>query len=292
MTHMSLFTGMKIVRVFPRRTNATPDDELAFINCPPPLLSMPEFDEVHVSVTFSWDISAADRLAEEWRAVGVPVRIGGPALGKPGGEFVPGMYLKRGYTITSRGCPNHCWFCGVPEREGGLRELPIRDGWNVLDDNLLACGNTHVEAVFCMLARQPERSIFTGGLEARILKPWHARRMRDIKAKRMYFAYDTPDDYEPLLEAGRIMRAEGHTFESHSMCCYVLIGYENDTIDNAEKRLIDTVRAGFVPYAMLYRGEHIGDANKMIEWQRFQREWLRPKILGRKMAGIWEGVGT
>ena len=49
------------------------------------------------------------------------------------------MYMKPGYVITSRGCPNRCWFCAVPKREGyQLRELPVTDGWIVADDNLLA----------------------------------------------------------------------------------------------------------------------------------------------------------
>lgn len=137
---------MKIARVFPRRTAATPTDDLAFVNCPPPILIMPEVDEVHVSVTFTWDIPRAEQLAREWEMVGSPVRMGGPAFNEPGGDFVPGRYLKPGYIVTSRGCPNRCWFCAVPKREGyALRELPITYGWNILDDNLLACsfGSTH-----------------------------------------------------------------------------------------------------------------------------------------------------
>lgn len=43
---------MEIARVFPRKTKATPDDELCFFG-PPPLLNMPEVDEVHISVTFT-----------------------------------------------------------------------------------------------------------------------------------------------------------------------------------------------------------------------------------------------
>ena len=35
---------MKIARVFPRRTSATPDDDLAFVGDPPP--SPPDVDEV------------------------------------------------------------------------------------------------------------------------------------------------------------------------------------------------------------------------------------------------------
>lgn len=154
---------MKIARVFPRRTKATPDDPLAFTG-PPPRGGLPDMEEVHVSVAFTYDMEKACQLAEQWMKLGVPVHMGGPAFNMPGGDFVPGMYLKKGYVITSRGCPNRCWFCSVPRREGGrLRELPITEGNIVLDDNLLACSRQHIEAVFEMLGRQKERPAFTGG---------------------------------------------------------------------------------------------------------------------------------
>jgi len=283
---------MKIARVFPSRTSMTPDDALAFINCPPPMLALPEIEEVHVSVTFTWDIPRAEWLAKQWEAVGVPVRVGGVAYGKPSGEFIPGMYVKYGATITSRGCPNSCWFCSVPKREGRLRELPVQDGWNVLDDNLLACSEAHIREVFSMLKRQPHPAKFTGGLEARILKPWHADGLRELKPSRMYFAYDTPDDYEPLLDAGRMMREEGHTVASHTMCCYCLIGFPGDTFSRAEKRLFDTIKAGFMPYAMLFRDD---TGKRDPEWMKFQREWLRERIVGKKMNEYWNapsGAGS
>lgn len=272
---------MQIARVFPRRTAATPTDELAFVDTLPPLLCLPEIDEVHISVAFTWDMPRAEYLARQWEAVGLPVRMGGPAYNEPGGDFIPGRYLKPGYVITSRGCPNHCWFCAVPKREGGaLRELPITEGWNVLDDNLLACSDVHIKAVFDMLARQPERPIFTGGLEAKILKPWHTEELRRVKAKRMYFAYDTPDDLEPLREAGKLLRDVGFTTASHSMCCYVLIGYRGDTFAKAEKRMHETMEAGFIPYAMLYR-DNEGQTDK--QWRKFQRLWARPAIIAARM---------
>jgi hypothetical protein len=259
----------------------TPTDELVFIDCPPPLLVMPEIDEVHVSVTFTWDIPRAELLAEYWHAAGVPVHVAGPAYNEPGGEFIPGRYLREGMVITSRGCPNNCWFCAVPEREGQtVRTLPITDGWNILDDNLLACPDNHIEAVFEMLSRQKEKPVFSGGLEAKRLKPWHAASLRGIKAKRVYFAYDTSDDWEPLVEAGKILRSEGILRSSHAACCYVLIGWGGDSIDAAEKRLYDTWTAGFVPYAMLYR-DGINEPSR--EWARFQREWVRPEIVLSKV---------
>lgn len=207
MTDMASNHG-KITRVFPRRTAATPEDPYAFTG-PPPCGELPDISEVHISVTFTYDMQKAERLADMWSATGLPVRMGGPAFCEPGGAFVPGRYLKYGYVITSRGCPNRCWFCSVPKREGGvLRELPITSGWNVLDDNLLACSEAHIRAVFAMLMQRQERPAFTGGLEARLLRPWHVELLQASRAKRMFFAYDTPDDYEPLIAAGRLLRSE------------------------------------------------------------------------------------
>lgn len=162
---------MKIARVFPRKTVATPDDELAFVGAPPKILL--DIDVVHISVTFSYDVERAEQLAEVWHKVGIPVKIGGVAMGDKGGIFVPGRYLRKGYVITSRGCPNHCALCTVPAREGDLRELPITEGHNVCDSNILACSEKHIRGVFAMLKNQPERPIFTGGLEKKLLRSWH-----------------------------------------------------------------------------------------------------------------------
>ena len=262
---------MQIARVFPRKTNATPDDSLAFTTPPPKVL--PDIDEVHVSVTFSYDKGKAEQLAEKWAKTGLPVKIGGAAYNSPSGDFIPGLYLRKGYVITSRGCNNSCWFCKVPQREGSLRELPITEGFNVLDDNLLGCSENHIRAVFDMLKMQSEKPIFTGGMEAKLLKDWHVDLLRESKTKRIYFAYDTPDDYEPLLQAGKLLRDGGISKASNKARCYVLIGYPNDTQEKAEKRLRDAWAAGFFPYAMLYRDE-LGTAND--DWKKFQRLWVRP----------------
>ena len=79
---------MSIARVFPRRTKATPDDEYAFVG-EPGLFLPPSINEVHVSVTFSWDLPEAERLARAWKRI-APVKIGGPATGMSGRLFCSG----------------------------------------------------------------------------------------------------------------------------------------------------------------------------------------------------------
>jgi len=187
-------TDKQIIRVFPRRTKATPTDELVRINATPSMFD--NADEVHISVAFTWDIPRAEWLEKQWQSV-APVKLGGPAFNERGGDFVPGMYLQNGYVITSRGCTNRCWFCSVPKREGyNLRELPVTDGWIVTDDNLLACSSGHIDTVFEMLKRQPHRPIFAGGLEAQLLTQDMAFRLKELKPERMFFAYDMQEDYE------------------------------------------------------------------------------------------------
>lgn len=272
---------MKIIRVFPRKTSMTPIDELVRINETPGLLD--EADEVHVSCIFSYDRPRAEQLATAWEKSGFNVKLGGVAYGSPSGNFVVGKYVRKGAVITSRGCPNRCWFCNVWRKEGTLRELPIQDGHILLDNNILACSETHIRAVFAMLKRQKERALLVGGLEAKILKNWHCDLIRESHVARMYFAYDTPDDREPFIEAMRMLDA--HKVAKSSRYCYCLIGYKGDTFDDAERRLREIWKYGATPYAMLYKDETGGISR---DWQAFQRQFTRPAISHSILKGKTE----
>lgn len=255
----------RLIRVFPRRTRATPDDALARFG-PPDLFD--EADEVHISVTFTYDIPKAEQLAEAWRHV-APVKVGGVAYGDSSLEFIPGRYIRPGYTITSRGCPRRCWFCGVWKKWPVAHPLPIHPGWNVLDDNLLACPRDHVEAVFAMLRQQRSptgRVEFTGGLEALSLQDYQVELLAGLRPRpNMFWAYDPGDAFETLEQAARRMLAAGFTTASHRLHCYVLIGYPKDTFALAE-----------TPSQLKWKPD---DA-----WRGFQRRWARPAIIHARGA--------
>jgi len=256
------------IRVFPRRTKATPDDRLAFVGEPP--LFLPNwYGQVLVSCAFTWDRPEAERLAKEWqfRYPEATVRVGGPACDDPGGEFEPGRFLKIGYTITSRGCPNRCKRCFVPQREGKLRLLPIRDGWDVLDNNLLACPEDHIRAVCDILKRQPQKPRFTGGLEAARLTRPLAECILETKPDRLFFAYDRPGELKSLREAARLLEritawSPGHM--RHVVSCYVLVGFEGDTVALAEARVAEVMSLNMRAYPMFYRDEQY--TRRSPEW--------------------------
>ncbi len=271
-----------MIRVFPRKTNLTPDDDKVYFTGPP--MNRLEDQEVHVSVTFIEDKPRAEKLAELWDIAGYNVKIGGPAYDDRGGDFVPGRYVKHGAVITSRGCDNNCWFCKVHEREGSIRELPITNGWNVLDSNLLQCSEDHIRKVFQMLKEYKritkEAILFTGGLEAKILKPWHCELLADLKPKRMYFAYDKPKDWKQLKKAKKKLKKAGVTISHNIIYTYVLIGYPKDTVASASKRLKRVKALGFTPFAMMYQDGK--NKNNDPKWLKLRSAWIRPAKIHRK----------
>ena len=272
---------MQVIRIFPSKTRATPLDSLSVINQPPGMFD--KADEIHISCLFTWDKKQSEYLARQWEQV-APVKMGGPAFNSKGDEFTPGLYIKKGYVITSRGCPNKCWFCSVWRREGGeIRELEIKDGYNILDDNLLACSKNHIISVFQMLRKQKEPIEFTGGWEAKRLENWHIDLLKTIRLGQVWFAYDEDADLEPLIEAGKKLKEAGISITktgnvSHSVRCYCLVGYPKDTLDKADIRLKTAYKNGFLPMAMLYRNEK---GETTYEWQKFQKYWARPASINR-----------
>ncbi len=172
--------------------------------------------------------------------------------------------------------------CSVWKRDPVPRLLPIQDGWNILDDNLLACPRPHVEAVFVMLGQQQRRVEFTGGLEALALEDYQVELLASLHPKpTCFFAYDPGDAFETLQSAASRLLEGGFTRASHRLRCYVLIGYPKDTFTLAETRLQQIASIGFTPMAMLWRPETTS-AQKWApgaDWRTFQRRWARPAII-------------
>jgi hypothetical protein len=65
--------------------------------------------------------------------------------------------------------------------------------------------------------------------------------------------------------------------------CYVLVGGPRDTLASAERRLRQTLAAGFIPMAMLWRDR---DGMPARDWQRFARSWARPAAIFAATRGL------
>jgi len=228
---------------------------------------------VRVSVTFTWHRAEAERIAAAWQEFYRDVQIGGPAYGAVGGEFTPGMFLKEGCTITSRGCSKGCGWCVVPKREGAIRELAINPGWIVQDNNLLACSEGHIRAVFDMLRNQKRRAYFNGGLDKHFLKSWHRELFDSVSIGELWFACDTTQDLPWLERAAAIL--DGYAIRK--LRCYTMVGYDGETIFDAEKRLNRVFGLGFLPFTQLYQPEARKPYSE--DWRHLCRKWARPAAM-------------
>ena len=259
--------------MFPRRTNQTPDDGIVGY----PGLFREEADEVHISVVFTWDIPEAEKMRTSWADYYPVVKIGGPAYGDPGGEFTPGMYVKKGIVFTSRGCPNGCDFCLVPEREGCIRELEVKDGHIVQDNNLLACSVNHLSKVFRMLQQQKKPATFAGGLEPGRVTVGVVDALRGLRIREIFLAFDSWGKEKAFTRSMRLLK----DFPRNKLRTFVLIG--RDGIERDEARLIRAWELGALPFAQLYQPA-TGRIEYSREYRDLARNWSRPAIMKTIMA--------
>ena len=269
------------MRIFPKRTSYTPDDDLAFVGPPPFAELIPEHDEVHVSCTFSWDMDACEDLAYQWEgATNKPVKLGGPAYHSPCDDFTPGMYVRKGIIFTSRGCNNNCPWCGVREIEGKLRELPITEGNVIQDNNFLQCSRQHKDKVFDMLRSQ--RGIyFRGGLETALIDDHFIDGISSLRIAELWMACDTDAGLPVFLEKCAKLVAKG--FTRHQLHCYSLIGKD---MEAEEERNRAIWRAGAMPFSQLRMDFGRDRTEYSSAWKEFERTWQRPAVMYAHMREV------
>ena len=261
----------------------SPVDEDSYFG-PPGLFISQGYKEIHISVAFTWDLEKANWLKEQWEMI-APVKMGGPAInGEPINGFKAGVYLRKGVTITSRGCPNQCPWCLVSPN---LIELDdIQEGNIIQDNNILACSSPHLNKVFDMLSHQSHIN-FSGGLESARITDKIVERLRTLRIYQLWLSYDH-DAAEVSLK--RAIEELSRYFRRDQLRCYVLIGFVGDTLDKAEIRLRRAWEIGTLPFAMRYRAPKTNWRDSFLfnqrEWNLFTRKWTRPAIIKSMMTGV------
>jgi hypothetical protein len=238
---------------------------------------------LYLSVPFTWLLPKALKLAQAHRG---PVLAGGPAvdlmpdylagtasIGNPCPVAEPLIFHNPLATCTSRGCPNRCSFCAINTIEGDFRELK---GWRpapiVCDNNLLAASKKHFDRVIDSLKPFPFVD-FNQGLEARRLKPYHARRLAELKKVKVRFAFDSLKAEKSVLEAITLCRQHGLKVFG----VYVLIGFK-DTPDDAHYRLEKVREWGIRPSPMRFQPLNALSKNSFVapEWdERTLKDTMR-----------------
>ena len=162
------------------------------------------------------------------------------------------------YGFLTRGCPRRCPFCIVSEKEGSksVKVADLSEWWNgqknikLLDPNILAC-HEHISLLEQLRDSKAYVDV-TQGMDARLLNDTNLEIIKDIKIKRIHFAWDNPKD-KVVPEKLRLFK--GYTknlktdYVKHK--CYVLTNYWS-TLEEDLYRVYWLRDNGFDPYVMIY----------------------------------------
>lgn len=207
---------------------------------------------LYVSVPFTWDTPNVRETLEQRSILWDRAVIGGPGayLRPVGMQTIPWVKIEYDLpaepglpgalqrvnpraTRTTIGCVNACKFCAVRHTEGEFQEL---DDWPdlpiLIDSNLLAASNAHLDRVFDRLEAHagPE---FNQGLDVRLMTDYHAERLSRLRKPIIRLALDNSALKDQWEHAYQLLRK--HKISKRQIRSYVLCGFDSDPHDAWER---------------------------------------------------------
>ena len=189
-----------------------------------------------------------------------------------------GLYNKTdtAYGFLTRGCPRHCPFCVVGDKEG-LRSQKVADlteFWSgqknieLLDPNLLACPE-RMELLDQLVESRAVVNI-DQGLDIRLTNEEIADKLGRMRIKRIHFAWDNPQqDLEPYFRRfAESYRRKG----SSRKAVYILVNY-NSTMEENLHRIYTVRDLKYDPYVMVYDKPHAPAEIKQLQ------RWVNNKFV-------------
>lgn len=197
---------------------------------------------------------------------------------QPDYTIYPWIDKRTAYGFLTRGCPNKCPWCVVPQKEGGIRpymdveEIAIDGRTNLIlmDNNILACdyGITQMEKI----ARLRLRVDFNQAMDARKVTDDIASliaRMRWLKYIR--FGCDTPGQISECERAIELIRKHGYNGYFFLYC--ILTDDFAESFDRVNHwRMKHDWK--ILPFAQPYRDPFAKASLPPPSWQRHLARWV------------------
>ena len=185
---------------------------------------------------------------------------------------------RKSFLWFSRGCPRNCPWCVVPEKEGQIHSVRLKNlnpqGEHivVLDNNFFSNIGWNL-AIKCLVDfGQP---VDFQGIDVRIITHCQAHSLTTIPTyKQIKIAWDNPKETKLVIDG--ILRLTSYV-KCYKIMCYVLIGY-NSSVEE-DLRRVETLRElNIDPFVMPY--------NKKDLYQRSFARWVNHKAVFAKVS--WE----
>ena len=186
------------------------------------------------------------------------------------------------YGFLTRGCPRHCPFCIVGDKEGlvSRKVANLSQFWNgqknikLLDPNILASAD-HIDLLE-QLADSKALVDFTQGLDARMLTDENIDVLKRIRIKRIHFAWDNPKDKTVPKALEMFSEKYGLNPKAHNVVVYLLTNYWSTHQQDLER--VQWLREHFfVPYVMIYNKPSAPRETRLLQ------RWVNNKIVFNKV---------
>lgn len=168
----------------------------------------------------------------------------------------PNLTDNTAYGYLTRGCPRHCDFCIVSDKEGfrSIKVADLSEFWNgqrdikLLDPNMLSC-REHMD-LLRQLIDSGAYVDFTQGLDIRLTNEENITAINHLKLKEIHFAWDNPrDNLESKFEF--YTRYAKHKPHGRYGTVYILTNHGTTMQENLYRVYI-LRDLGFDPYIMIY----------------------------------------
>lgn len=209
-------------------------------------------------------------------------------------ELFPWLPPTHAYGKLTEGCPNKCFWCVVPKKEGYIRpymdieQIAIEGRTHVvlMDNNILAAGKYAVEQLQKIIDLGLHID-FNQAMDARLVTPEYAELLGKVKwiDSRIRFGCDTTAQIKDCERAMQLINDAGFRGEYF---LYTMIGGKNDFTECYDrihywwKRLQDfrhnkQGRAVYA-YAQPYR-DPLNPNHTIPEWQKDMARWCNKRMI-------------
>jgi len=184
------------------------------------------------------------------------------------------------YGFMTRGCPRHCNFCIVGDKEGlkSHKVADLSEFWNgqkyieLMDPNLLAC-KEHKELLQQLIDSKAYVNI-NQGADARLLNEDNIKLLKQIKLSKVHFAWDNIGDINKVVPKLKLYK-QLTDCDMRKTIVYVLTNF-NSTHEEDLERVYTIREIGMSPYIMIYDKENAPiKTKKLARWVNNRFIWYK-----------------
>ena len=191
----------------------------------------------------------------------------------PDYSLYPDLCKDTAYGFLTRGCPRGCDFCIVAAKEGkcSVKVADLSEFWNgqnnivLLDPNMFACCGW--KDLSQQLIDSKAWINFSQGCDIRIMTEEKAECIKQMKVKRIHFAWDQYKDRDKIIPKLKMFK-ELTGWNRDKVAVYVLVNF-NTTLEQDLERIYTLRDMGYQPYVMIYEKDRLPKNHVVRKLQRW-----------------------